>query len=223
MDDALVAALDRELYAFLQEEFEKQGEELYQWYRLRHLPAGIGLSHYDRAIAQFVLDNCSFADHFVEVGAGIGQECMLLALFQRRTVAIETYGPNFRMMERAVARIAERIDPNLPDHMSRIWDHYPERASEYVTDRSILCFPTLSWGLDAEKETALLDSLGAASGVIIGLTYFFDVRRTDEEQECLIDQIRERGFAAPVDVCTWTEWVQGFPPNRIVYFGKASR
>jgi len=221
MDTALVAALDRELHQFLLEESRRQGEGLYQWYRTRYLPAGIGISHYDKTIARFVLDNCGFADRFIEIGAGIGQQCMLIALAGRRSVAIESDRVNFDTLERATARIAERIDARLPEYMSPIRDWYPTRANEYVTDRSILCFPTLSWKLNAEKEAEMFDSLRASAGVIVGLGYFFQVRSSDDEQQWLINRICERGFSAPVDVCTWKQPVDGFPPNRIVYFGKA--
>jgi hypothetical protein len=224
MDAAIEAALDRELFAFLKEELALQGDGphgLYQWYRTRFIPAGVGLSPWDRAIASFVLENCAAADRFIEIGAGIGQACMLLALSRRRTLAIEQDKTNFAMMERAVERIADRINRELPNYMSGIRDWYPNRAAEYVTARSILCFPTLSWGLDAAKEAAMLDSLRAAAGVIVGLRYFFRPRETDEEEQQLVEQIRERGFAAPVEVFCSKKWADGFPPNRIVFFAKA--
>ncbi len=123
MDSAIEASLNRELLIFLKEELAAQGDGpdgLYQWYRNRFIPASIGLAPYDRAIVRFVLENCGSFDRFIEIGAGIGQECMLLALNRRRTWAVETGHINFAMMKRAVARVTERIDPDLPSYMTMI-------------------------------------------------------------------------------------------------------
>ena len=64
-----------------------------------------------------------------------------------------------------------------------IQDWYPRRAPEYVTPNSILCFPTLSFGLTAEQESALFDSLRSAGAVILGLRTFFRLRDSEEEQQ----------------------------------------
>src|SRR5690242_4134217 len=99
--------VDREIAAFLEEEHAAKGDQLYGWYRHRFLAANnkylsstIGLAPYDKAIARFVIENCPFAKRFVEVGAGLAQESMLLAAMGMSTCAIETNLTNFDMMKR---------------------------------------------------------------------------------------------------------------------------
>ena len=121
IDPEIESALNRELLIFLREELVAQGDGpngLYQWYRNKFIPENIGLAPYDRAIARFVCEHCGSFDRFIEIGAGIGQECMLLALNRRRTWAVETGHINFAMMKRAVARVTEQIDPDLPRYMT---------------------------------------------------------------------------------------------------------
>lgn len=220
MEADRVAKLDAELLAFLQEELEAQGsgpDGLYQWYRNRFVPTQIGLSPYDRGIAGFVLEHCAAYERFVEIGAGIGQCCMLLALSRRHSYPVESNHVNFAMMNRAMLRIADRVDTELPNYMTPINVWYPDNAAQYVTTNSLLCFPTLSWGLTPEDEQRILDTMRLAGGVIVGLRTFFLLRESKEEQQTLIDQIRERGFGAPVEVVSWQQPLLGFQPDRVVF------
>lgn len=223
-DMEIETRVDREIAAFLEEEYAAKGEKLYQWYQYRFLAAknqyltsSIGLAHYDKAIAHFVIERCSFADSFVEIGAAAGQESILLAMMGMSTCAVGWNADNFDMMKRLVARIAERLDPDLPKRMTTRDDYYPDRAVEYVDAKTIVAFPTLSGALDAVRERAILDSLRSAGGVILSLYDFYRHRAQPAEQAELIAQIRELGFGAPVDVRAWDKWDMGFRPDRIVF------
>ena len=74
----------------------------------------------------------------------------------------------------------------------------------------------MSFGIDDETEKKILDALTLAGGVILSLSWFFRGREA-EEQEILIGQIRSRGFDAPVEVYSWSDFQWGFSPDRIVF------
>jgi SAM-dependent methyltransferase len=222
MENPLETALERELAAFLKEEYASQREELYQWYRLKFVPHDIGLAPYDIAIADFVTEHCASFGRFVEIGAGIGQQSMLLAVRRYRTWAVEATDHMTALAERAFARVKDRVYPDLPNYMSMVKDIFPNRAQEYVTSDSVLCFPSLSWGLTPEEEVRVLNTIGMAGGVILTLRSFFKARETTEERDILIDQIRQQGFGAPVDVYMRTQMEYSFYPDRIVFMKKSN-
>jgi hypothetical protein len=222
-DPGIEALADREIAAFLEEEYARQGEQLYQWYRLKFLAANnkqltssIGLAHYDRAIVRFVLEHCRFASRFVEVGAGVAQECMLLALNGLPAFGVETDQMHLDMMRRLRDRLAERLDRRLPMRMTPIRDFYPTRAVEYLDSTTVLAFPTLSWGITSEQERQIIESMRLAGGVIFSLEGFFRNRST-AEKEALVESIRMRGFGEPVEVFSWPQWEMGFAANRIMF------
>ncbi|MBY0320963.1 MAG: hypothetical protein K2X72_19735 [Reyranella sp.] len=221
--------VDREIAAFLEEEYAAKGDQLYGWYRHRflaannkYLSATIGLAHYDKAIARFVIENCPFARRFVEVGAGLAQESMLLAALGMSTCAIETNLTNFDMMKRLLERLSQRLAPDLPKRMTPINDFFPTRAADYVDSHTIVAFPTLSWTISAAEEEAIFASLRMAGGVILSVYDFFRHRAEEGEREALIAQIRARGFDAPVVVHAWDGWVAGFRHDRIVFMRRSA-
>lgn len=222
-DENIEERANREIANFLEEEYAAQGDGLYQWYRFRFLAANnkalsstIGLAHYDKAIARFVLERCPFATRFVEVGAGIAQESMLIALHGLPAFAIETTPPHLDMMNRLRERLATRMDSRLVERMTPVYDWFPTRAMEYVDAGTVLTFPTLSATMTAEQETQILDVMQRAGGVILSTEHFFR-NRTPDEQEILLSQIRSRGFGEPVEVFSWANGDMGFNANRIVF------
>lgn len=227
-DVEIEALLNREIADFLEKEYAERGDKLYQWYRYRFLAANnkaltetIGLGPHDRAIARFVIERCPFAKRFVEVGAGVGQESILLAMMGKTTCAIEANVENFTMMKRLVEHLAARLASDLPNRMTPIYDWYPTRAAEYVDSDTILAFPSLSWTLDAAQERTIFDSLSAAGGVILSLYDFFTHRAEPAEQEALVAQIRERGFEAPIEISSWEGANMGFRHDRHVFMRKS--
>ena len=217
------ALVDHTIAMFLEEEYAAKGDELYIWYRKRFLAANndlltssIGLAPKDRAIARFVAERCGFATRFVEIGAGLGQASMLLARLGLPTFAVESSYVNFDMMMRARDYVSRRLDPGLLERMKPINGFFPVNAEEYVNGEAVLAFPSLSFGIDDETEKKILDALTLAGGVILSLSWFFRGREA-EEQEILIGQIRSRGFDAPVEVYSWSDFQWGFSPDRIVF------
>ena len=228
-DTAMEGRVDREIAAFLEDEHAAKGDELYGWYRYRflaknnkYLSETIGLAPYDKAIARFVIERCPFAKRFVEVGAGLAQESMLLAMMGMPTFAIETNLTNFDMMKRLLDHLAKRLDPSLPARMTPINDFFPTRAADYVDSETIVAFPTLSWTIDAAQEKQIFDALRAAGGVILSTYDFFRHRAELAEREELVAQIRARGFDAPVVVREWDVWDQGFRPDQIVFMKRSA-
>lgn len=223
-DTEIEARVDREIASFLDDEYAARGDKLYQWYRNyflaqnnRHLPATIGLAPYDKAIVRFVLERCPFAKRFVEVGAGIAQESMLLAMMGMPTCAIETNQDNFDMMLRLLERLERRLDPGLPARMKPINDFFPAHAAEYIDSETIVVFPTLSWGINAAVEQEIFNALQAAGGVILSVYDFFRHRAEQAEQEELVAQFCSRGFDKPVVVHAWKGLEMGFRYNKIVF------
>ena len=222
-DKKIEERVDREIANFLEDEYAAQGDGLYQWYRYRFLAANnksltstIGLAHYDKAIARFVLECCPFATRFVEVGAGLAQESMLVALHGLPAFAIESTLAHLDMMIRLRQRLATKLDSGLLEHMTPINDWFPRRAAEYVDAGTVLTFPTLSATITAEQETQILDVVKLAGGVILSTEHFF-YNRTPDEQEALLAKIRSRGFGEPVEVFSWANGEMGFAANRIVF------
>ena len=222
-DAAIEARVNRAIGDFLDEEYAARGDKLYQWYRNRflaidnkYLTETIGLAPYDRKIARFVLDQCRFATRFVEIGAALAQESMLIAIQGLPTFAVEVNPDNFDMMNRLRNRLTEQLDPALPTRMTPVNDFFPKRAAEYIDSGTVLAFPSLSWGITVEQEEEILDTMKLAGGVILGLESFFR-DRTPEEQLALVAGIRKRGFDAPVEVYSWDKWEMGFRPNRIIF------
>ena len=222
-DTAVEFQVDHTIAMFLEEEYAAKGDKLYIWYRNSflaannpRLTASIGLAPKDKAIARFVVERCDFATRFVEIGAGVGQASMLLARLGLPAFAVETSHVNFDMMMRARDYVSQRLDPELPERMTPISDFFPVHASEYVNSKTVLAFPSLSFGIDAEMERKILDALPLAGGVILSLTWFFKAR-DHAEQESLIAQIRAKGFDAPVEVYSWADFELGFSPDRIVF------
>jgi hypothetical protein len=214
---------DREIAAFLEEEYAAKGKDLYQWYRTRFiaannkaLPSTIGLAHYDKAIARFALEHCPFATRFVEVGAGIAQESMLVALHGLPAFGIDSTPEHLEMMKRLRERLANKLDSRLLERMTPVNDWFPNRAADYLDADTLVAFPTLSATTTAEQETQILDAIGLAGGVILSMEHFFR-RRTSDEQEALLSQIRSRGFDEPVEVISWAEREMGFNANRVVF------
>ena len=223
-DTEIETRVDREIATFFEEEYASKADALNQWYRTkflaannRYLSSNIGLAHYDKAIARFVVERCPFAKRFVEIGAGAGQESILLGMMGMSTCAVEWNPSNFDMMKRLVARIAERVHPDLLKRMTPNDDFYPTHAAEYVDAKTILAFPTLTRTLNADQERTIFDSLRAAGGVILSLYCFYRPRAEPAEQEELIEEIRKRGFGPPIDVRAWEKWDMDFHPDRIVF------
>lgn len=222
-DENIEARVDREIAAFLEEEYAAQGEDLYQWYRYKFIAANnkrltstIGLAHYDKAIVRFVLQSCPFATRFVEIGAGVAQESMLIALHGLPAFGVDTTPAHMEMMKRLRERLAERLDSGLLERMTPVYDWYPNRAEEYVDAGTVLVFPTLSASTTPEQDIKILDMMKLAGGVILSMEHFFRTR-TPEQQEALLSEIRSRGFDKPVEVFAWGNGDMGFSANRIVF------
>jgi hypothetical protein len=223
-DTDLEARVDHEIAAFLKEEHAAKGNALYPWYRLKFiaaknsaLSATIGLAPYDRAIARFVVEQCPFATRFVEVGAGIGQEAMLLALHGLPTYGIEWLADHVDMMLRLRQRLAERIDATLPERMTPVHDWFPKCADSYVDEGTLLAFPTISARIDDDLERQIFHAMRRAAGVILSVRDFFRNRPDPVDQDALVARIQDQGFAAPVTVRAWDTTDMGFPPDRIVF------
>lgn len=223
-DTDLESRADREIAAFLEEEHAAKGNALYPWYRLkflaaknRALSATMGLAPYDRAIARFVVEQCPFAMRFVEVGAGIGQESMLLALHGLPTFGIEWLADHVDMMTRLRRRLADRVDRTLLERMTPVHDWFPRCADAYVDEGTLLAFPTISTRIDDQLEREIFQAMQRAAGVILSVRDFFRNRPDPADQDALVVRIRDLGFAAPVIVRAWDEIDMGFPPDRIVF------
>jgi hypothetical protein len=213
-------ALERELAAFLQEEYEEKGEDFHHWYRTRFIPNNIGLARYDWAIADFVSARRQKFERFVEVGAGIGQQSILLATRGMRVWIVDANKEYVEMGARAISRVARSLSPALPQFVTQVLDWFPRRARDYISPEAVLSFPTLAATTTPEQFEEMLINIGKAKAVILSLRHFMKVRATEAEQEALIEQIRNRGFGRPVDVLAWRTIERSFHPDRIVYFEK---
>ena len=222
LNEKKVALLSKEIHAFLKQEQDEKGPEgLYQWYRYKFVPYGIGLAPYDIGIARFVLANRDLFDRHVEIGAAAAQGSLLLAVHRMPSYAVEANPTNVDLLARLIEHLRSRMDPDLSKYITQVHNWYPNQLSEYTTSRSLLCFPTLSWGMTQEQEQAAIDALRAAAGVIFGLRDFFRWRQTEAEQAELINRIRAEGFDAPIEVYEWKRLEYDFPPNRIMYMARS--
>lgn len=208
---------------FLRSEFKEKGENLYQWYRLRFLGNGFGLSPWDKAVASFAYNLKSEFEHVVDVGAGIGQTSILMASRGLNVTAIEANREHISQMNRLAAMVKQAIVPELGLHFESKHIFFPNEASTYIDSKTLLCFVDNSWGLSTEQEKEIRQTLKYAGGLIVGLRYFFK-SRNPEEQEQLILELMELGFEPPIEVfrSKFEGWENGFPSNRIVFLRRSS-
>lgn len=209
-----------EILSFLQEEFEVSGD-LYQWYKTRYLPNKIGLSRIDREIANFVIRRFGATRKTLEVGAGVGQCSHLMALCGVHASGIEASSSHFDMMGRLTKRLTGRFDADLPTRFTPIRGFYPDDASPFVDERTIVIVPSLGSTLTPEQEVRIFDALREANGVILGMRMFFVTRESEEERQKMVEEIRKRGFGEPEVVLKWDDWSFGFAPDTIIFMPKS--
>lgn len=210
-----------EILSFLRDE-QREAGDIYQWYKHRYIENGIGLSRIDRAIAAFVIRRFGATRTTLEVGAGVAQCSQFLALAGVRTAGLEASHSHFEMMKRLTARLAERFDPDLSRRFTAIRGSYPDEASPFINEKTILIVPSLGSTLTAEQEIGVFDVLKRADGVILGTRMFFRVRDTEVERDSLVKQIQERGFGEAEEILSWSDGSFGFVPDRIIFLPKVS-
>ena len=206
-----------EILEFLLQEREANDGEIYQWYETRYISVGVGLSIIEREIAEFVLKKFGNSMRVVEVGAGVGQCSILLAACGVTVAPIEGNDNHFGMMERLCGKVADKYEI-LNRNFFPINGVYPEVSEEAIAGKpSILMFPSISWTQTKEEEEEAMKAMKMAKGIILGLTWHFRERSSEEEKQELIDRIMMEGFSEPEDIFSWDDWSFGFRPDRIVY------
>jgi hypothetical protein len=216
----LEQAVNQEIHRFFCLEDEKTGGQLYSWYRDNFVPRNLGLAHYDLAIARFYLNHCSNFARFVEIGAAAAQQSILLAAHHVKTSPVDHTDGQFTLMTRLIDHMARHLDPELPRYIEPVFGSYPGNASQYVTAETVLSFPGLAWSGAAAVWEEILAALSGAGGVILNKGHFFWYRPTEDERQQLVEQIRARGFDAPVAVSDWR--FRKFVPDGVVFMKRSS-
>ena len=212
------AALETEILCFLKEELQAKGEDdsgLGWWYRINYAEQNRGYAPYQHAIADFLDGQRANFDRVTEVGAGIGQVCIHLSARGWQTIPIEVNPPRYMAMERLLDRIG-RSHPEVRARIEPRHVFFPDNAQDYLEQRTVLVFASLGWGIDEDTRLRIMRALTWAGGVIIELRVFFTLRE-GLEQERLIEEVEQLGFAAPLEIMDWPGDCS-FQPHRFVFF-----
>jgi hypothetical protein len=217
------AAVEAEILAFLRTELPSESAREYpieNWYRVQYLQRGRGVAPYGYATADLLERRRQRFDRVTEIGAGYGANCLQFALRGWPTIAVESGEYQFGFMERLLGRLGG-IDPMLAGRIQPLKCPYPERAAEYLDERTLACFFGLQCFTDDETERRMLEALRLAGGAILDPRVFFRRRPSQQEQEDLIAAIESLGFAAPV--LLWdSSQSRGSFPLRFSYFERAA-
>jgi hypothetical protein len=222
----LEEVLDADIVDFLRAELPSNPEEdlpIDIWYRRCYLNHGHGFAPYGYVIADFLEEKRDRFDRITEIGAGFGQNCVQFAARGWQTIAVDGAVRQAAALERLIAR----LEVSYPEICRRIEVRapliYPQDAGEYLDARTVAFFSSLRQSYDdPETERRLLESLRLAGGLVFDAHVFF-VRREQDEQDRLLEFIRDLGFDPSVLVWDWpgmsaADGTTIFQYHRFVYF-----
>jgi SAM-dependent methyltransferase len=213
------ARVDAAILDFLGKELTAQPapeDSIARWYRTMYLERGQGFAPFGEAVIGLLQEKRGRFDRVTEIGAGLGQTCLQLALDGWSTIAVESGNPVYNWMERLLDRV-NRFAPDLRARIRTLECHYPRQAYEYLDGRTLACFLGLCAEVTPEVERQMINALQLAGGIVLDPRVFFRHRETLEEQRALIDQIEAHGFNPPIPLWSATT-TPGFFPYNFLYF-----
>jgi len=221
---ASASVIDAEILNFLREELSAEGpmeSPIATWYRKQYLNKSRGFAAFGQVLVDLLAQRRQRFDQVTEVGAGIGQTCVQLALEGWPTIAVESGAEVFGWMEHLLARL-RRIDAVVSERVRPLKCGYPERASEYLNERTLACFMGLltSSAINDVINREMIESLRLAGGIILDPRVFFRRRESEQEQGELVTEIQKLGFGPPVSF--WDSRGTRSFPYRFLYFERSN-
>jgi hypothetical protein len=217
------AELDEEILAFLRDELPLDPKDDFPidiWYRQTYLSRGHGFAPYGYVIADFLEYKRDRFDRITEIGAGFGQNCIYFASRGWDSIALDAERRQAALMNRLLDRVTTR-HPDIGGRVKIVAPHrYPDRAEEYLDERTVAVFSSLRQGYDRETERTAIERLRLAGGLLFDAHVFF-ARRDKPEQDELLRVIEGLGFATPALVWDWPGQPGFYQHHRFVYFERA--
>jgi hypothetical protein len=214
--------VEGEIMAFLRDELPSDSTKdspIENWYRYQYLAQGHGFAPIGSVLVDFLDRNRERFDRVTEIGAAMGQNCVQLALWGWQTVAVECGALQYGLMERLLARL-ERLDGALTARIKPVKFVFPDRASEYVNERTLVCF--LGGLLGQVDDKAVLEGIRPGGGLVLDLRGFHRLRESEREQEELINSITQLGFKSPVPFWDSAKGPWRFFPLKMMYFERVT-
>jgi SAM-dependent methyltransferase len=213
------AKVEAAILDFLQKEIAAQlapEDSIARWYRTMYLERGQGFAPFGRAVMGLLQERRGRFDRVTEIGAGLGQNCLQLALDGWSTIAVESGNPVYNWMERVLDRV-NRFAPDVRARVRPLECHYPHRASEYLDGRTLACFLGVCAEVTPDVDRQMIDALRLAGGIVLDPRVFFRHREAEEERRALIERIEALGFKPPIPLWNSTA-APGFFPYDFLYF-----
>ena len=206
-----IAEFDADVFAFLQDWFDRLGAEesgLGGFYEAR-LTRGFILNHYEIDLANLFATEWHDFEHYVEVGAGMGELAFLLGALGFSVIAIEGDRKRFAAM-RELRTVLSAKYPGVAQ--VRIFnDFFPNSLPVQDYSRSVCFLPCViaddSPGVDV--ELSLFRGMRLFRANVIDMTRLIHYRRTPESQRGLIELLRAEGFSDPVYIGAQKGWKDG--------------
>ena len=206
-----IAEFDADVFAFLQDWFDRLGAEesgLGGFYEAR-LTRGFILNHYEIDLANLFATEWHDFEHYVEVGAGMGELAFLLGALGFSVIAIEGDRKRFAAMQ-ALRTVLSAKYPGVAN-VRPIQSLFPSGLPPADYSNSV-CF--MACVVDAanptfDMERSILRGMREFGTCVIDLTRFGQIRRSPALQTELLNLLREEGYSEPVHLGVTRGWYDG--------------
>lgn len=191
--------LDGFIHGAINDALAKDGIDtsgLYQFYAVRVQKRLGGLSEYEEHIARYAIERCA-GRRVVEIGTGLGELPIVLALNGMTTAGVEYDGNR----QRAAMALHERIASCFPEILERyefIRGSFPETlsGSAWTGADVTLLFTNVGAGWDADRTGRAIDFFTNVGEIILDLRLFGVVREDAADREELFARIAARARTA---------------------------
>jgi len=205
-----MAEFDADVFAFLRDWHDRHGAEsgLDRFYEAR-LERGFILNHYEIDLANLFAAEWHHFEHYVEVGAGMGELGFLLGALGFSVVAIEGDRKRFAGMAAMQTALSAKY-PGVAK-VRLVNDFFPKSLPDQDYSRSICFLPCViaNDSPGVEIELSLFPGMRLFGPDIIDMTRLVHYRRTPETQRELVELLRAEGFAEPVYIGAQKGWNDG--------------
>lgn len=203
--------LDGYLLSALREELQNRGIDesgLLEFYASRVSARRGAILDYEEAYANYLLANCR-NQRVLEIGTGMGELPVVLALNGVRAGGLEYYEPTYQ----AAARIRSGLAlcfPELASDYELILGAFPENLmdTKWTGPDVTLVFTNVGAGWDEERIDAGIAYFQSIGEAILDLRLFGVTRNTGADRDRLFHRIAGDARAA--------ERLEGFGPDRYV-------
>jgi hypothetical protein len=194
--------------AFLEERQTRLGVDgsgLYNFYAQR-LASGQLFALYDLRLARFCADRLRGFETFVEVGCGIGQLPLLMALQGQTCIGIENDWKRAACAGDLKLHLSQRY-PLIAANARVMYGTFPAQLPEGVNKaKTALLCNFLAFTHTAEQERAFIREMYTYPLCIVDLSRFLKLRPDAQQRQELVDLLEAQGFDKPTPLGTSRAW-----------------